>query len=171
MVLVTVVVFLAAGRPVSAGRGNPNVPVNIRVVVNPSQGNPGDTIQVSGTGADPSSNVVVTLAPQADSAAGALATITVTSAASGDFSAMLTIPANTQDGIYAVRAEQFTANGNVSQFYWNSFVVGTGGTGGPLLPTAGDILPVPALTPLIPLLLVLGLMIQGVCAVIRLGQR
>jgi hypothetical protein len=171
MVLLPVVVFLAAGTPVSAGQGNPNVPVSIRVAVNPSQGNPGDTVQVSGTGADPSSNVVVTLAPQADTAAGALATVTVTSAASGDFSAMLTLPANIQDGIYAVRAEQFTANGNVSQFYWNSFVVGSGGTGGPLLPTAGDVLPVSALTPLIPLMLVLGLMIQGVWAVIRLRER
>ena len=52
---------------------------------------------------------------------------------------MLTIPADVPDGIYFVRAEQFSSDGAVLQYYWSTFTVGVGGKG-PLLPVNGGVM-------------------------------
>jgi hypothetical protein len=165
-IFLLVSMMLLMGKPVLAGQGSPDAPVNLRITITPLQGNPGAVISVSGSGADPALKVFVTLSPQADSATGALATVEATPASNGTFTASLTIPAGTTDGYYAVRAEQFSPRGSVLQYYWNGFIVGSGGAG-PLLPGAGGV-PEPALplvTTGLALLLVMGLIVQGVAAV------
>lgn len=139
--MAVVVLLLAATllmvQPVAAGQGSPDAPVNLRITASALRGNPGDSVTVTGSGAVPGQSVFVSLSPQADSAAGAFITQEVIPAASGTFSVGLTIPANVPDGVYALRAEQFSPTGAVLQFYWNAFTVGAGGTGGPLLPISG----------------------------------
>jgi len=163
--LLLLAVTLLIADPAFAGGGDPDPPVSIRLTTKSSQGNPGDVITVSGSGADPGLSVFVTLAPQADSATGALATVEVTPAADGAFSAALDIPGDAADGIYAVRAEQFTTDGFVLHFYWNAFTIGSGGSG-PLLPTTGmPTTPSLALaTVILGLLLVMSLLARGVYA-------
>lgn len=139
--VVIVALLLAAtlllARPVAAGQGSPDAPVSLRISTSTLRGNPGDSVTVSGSGAVPGRTVFVSLSPQADSAAGAFVTTEVSPAANGTFSVGLTIPSNVPDGVYAVRAEQFSPTGAVLQYYWNAFTVGAGGTGGPLLPVSG----------------------------------
>ena len=127
---------LLVGQTAFAGGGDTEPAVDIRIGITPTQGDPGTDITVTGTGADPARTVFVTLSPQADSAEGALATVEVQPESDGSFSATLTVPDDTPDGRYAVRAEQFADSGNPLQYYWNAFIVGAGGEG-PLLPVTG----------------------------------
>ncbi len=141
MKLMAVVLMLLATalwlvKPVAAGQGSPGAPVSLRIAASSWQGNPGDSVTVSGSGAVPTQAVVVTMSPQADSAVGAFVTQTVTPAADGTFSVVLTIPAGVADGNYALRAEQFSPEGFVLQYYWNAFRVGAGDRG-PSLPASG----------------------------------
>jgi hypothetical protein len=167
-IILLVGLVLLMGKPVLAGQGSPDAPVSLRISISPLQGNPDTVINVTGSGADASLKVVVTLSPQADSAAGALATVEVTPAADGTFSTSLAVPAGTADGHYAVRAEQFSPRGNVLQYYWNSFIVGSGG-GDMFLPGAGSVSepPAPGLTLALALVLIIGLIVQGGYAIIR----
>jgi hypothetical protein len=137
--LLLLAVTLLAVQPVAAGQGSPAAPVSLRLTTNTSQGDPGDSVTISGSGAVPGQIVFVTLSPQADSAAGALITEQAMPDANGTFSLALTIPATVPDGIYAIRAEQFTSTGLVLQYYWNAFTVGAG-AGGPLLPNSGAVI-------------------------------
>ena len=150
---------LLAVSPAMAGQGSGDAPVNLRLTSSAAQGNPGAQVTVSGSGADTQRNVVITLAPQADSAANALITEEVVPAADGTFSAVITLPSNAPDGVYALRAEQFTDQGFVLQYYWNTFTVGAGGSG-PFLPVSGAVAEPPSgLVPaLLALLLVAGLL-------------
>ena len=134
VLLLTAILLMA--QPVAAGQGSPDAPVSLRITTSTSRGNPGDRVTISGSGAIPNQIVFVSLSPRADSAVGALITAEVTSAGDGTFSVVLTIPADVPDGIYALRAEQFSANGGVLHYYWNAFTVGSGGKG-PLLPIGG----------------------------------
>jgi hypothetical protein len=153
-------VLLMAG-PVAAGEGDGDVPTKLRITISPTQGDPGTKINVTGTGAQPATKVRLMIAPQADSAQGALGLVEVDPAGDGTFSSTLTVPADLEDGIYAVWAEQLSPNGGVIHYYWNSFVVGAGGEG-PLLPTTGAIPGTPlTITAALAALLVMGLLIQG----------
>ncbi|MFQ5435405.1 MAG: hypothetical protein ACE5FD_11070 [Anaerolineae bacterium] len=136
--IILLALVLLLGGTVYAGEGDTGAAVSIRISITPVQGDPGAEITVTGTGADPTLAVFVTLSPQADSAEGALVTVEVNPADDGSFSATLTVPDDTPDGRYAVRAEQFAAGGNVLQYYWNAFTVGAGGEG-PLLPVTGTL--------------------------------
>ena len=91
-IVLLVGLILCVGSPVMAGQGSPEAPVSLRISVNPLQGDAGAVIDITGSGAEASSKVVVTLAPQADSAAGALASVEVTPDPDGTFAASLTIP-------------------------------------------------------------------------------
>ncbi len=159
--------LLFAG-PVLAGQGDPDPGVTIRIGLDRSQADPGERVTVSGRGAIAGRNVTVMIAPQADSAVGALVTEEVIPADDGTFSAVLTVPDDADDGIYAIRAEQRAANGAVIQYYWNIFTIGAGGSG-PFLPKAGGIASNPSLsltmvTATLALLLVTGLVARGVYA-------
>jgi hypothetical protein len=133
------ILTLLVVQPVAAGQGSPDAPVSLRITTSALRGNPGDTVTISGSGAIAGRAVFVTLSPQADSAAGAFITKEVAPAANGTFSLVLTIPADVPDGIYFVRAEQFSSDGAVLQYYWNTFTVGVGGKG-PLLPVNGGVM-------------------------------
>lgn len=167
VVLLFLGLSMLLARPVQGGGGNPTAPVSIRIALKSSQANPGGSVTVSGSGAEATLNVFVTLSPQAGTATGALVTEEVVPAADGTFSAVLVIPASTLDGIYAIRAEQFAPNGRPLQYYWNAFTVGAGGSG-PLLPTAGAS-PLPVFNPVIlalTLLLAISLLSSGMYAVV-----
>lgn len=152
---------LLMGNTVFAGDGSSGAAVSIRMAITPLQGVAGTAISVSGTGADPALAVVVALAPQADSSAGALVATTVKPAADGTFSASLTVPANTADGRYAVRVEQLDSAGKLQQYYWNAFTVGAGG-GDNLLPVTGTVPGTPlTITATLALLLTAGMVLRG----------
>ncbi len=93
--------------------------------INPRLGGPGTEVTVSGSGAWPNANVTVALTPQAESNAGALATLDVVPNADGTFSTVLTIPEGISPGVYFIRTEQASPERFISQFYWNTFRVGT----------------------------------------------
>ena len=157
---------LLVGHPAFAGGGSGDAPVNLRISINPVQGNANTAITVTGTGADPSAKVSLALAPQTDTAANALATTQVNPNADGTFSATLTVPANTSDGQYAVRAEQLSSTGRLSQFYWHLFNVGAG-AGVSALPASGGVRTdsPSAVVITLALLLLFGLSIRGAYAV------
>ncbi len=156
------IVVLIMGQTVYAGDGTTPT---LRITISPVQGEPGTVVDIQGTGADPAFDVVVTLAPQADSAAGAFATVTATPAADGTFSASFTIPDEVTDGHYFLRAEQFSDTGNVLQYYWNGFTVGAMAESA-LLPETGAIPGTPfTVTAMLALLLVVGMVLRGAYAV------
>lgn len=162
-------IVLLMGGTVFAGDGD-STPLDIRIVITPLQGDPGTVISVSGTGADPALDVVISIAPQADTADGSLATVTVSPAADGTFSATITMPATATDGRYAVRAEQFNDAGSVQQYYWNAFTVGNGG-GGDLLPVTGTLPGTPlTVTAALALLLAASMVVRGIYGVITRKQ-
>ena len=133
LVLVTSLVLV---RPAAAGQGSGDAPVSLRMGTSTTQADPGETVTVSGNGAVAGQVVVVSLAPQADSATGAVVIEEVTAADDGTFSVTVPIPDDVADGIYAMRAEQSGPNGGVLHYYWIAFTVGAGGEG-PFLPASG----------------------------------
>ena len=159
---VLLMIVLVMGQVVYAGDGTANT---LRITISPVLGEPGTVVDVQGTGANPDFDVVLTLAPQADSADDAFATVTVTPAADGTFSASFTIPDGVTDGRYFLRAEQFSATGNVLQYYWNGFTVGAMAESA-LLPETGAIPGTPfTVTAMLALLLTVGMVLRGVYAV------
>jgi hypothetical protein len=113
--------------PAWAGEGTTDTPRNLSMSASARQGDAGASVNVAGAGAQVGTPVYVTLAPRATSAEGAFVTVQVSPAADGSFSTSLTIPAEVPDGIYFIRAEQFSGTGGVVQYYWQAFTVGTGG--------------------------------------------
>lgn len=155
-------IVLLMGQAVYAGDGTANT---LRITISPVLGEPGTVVDVQGTGANPDFDVVIALAPQADSADDAFATVTVTPADDGTFAASFTIPDSVADGRYFLRAEQFSDTGNVLQYYWNGFTVGTMAEGA-LLPETGAIPGTPfTVTAMLALLLAVGLVLRGAYAV------
>ncbi len=153
-------VFLMAG-PVYAGDGS----VSLRIVVSPVVGQAGTEINVSGTGAEPSQPVHLSLTERNAAAGSAVVKIQVTPNPDGAFSATLTVPASTADGHYVVNAEQFNAAGNLQQFYWNAFTVGSCCSEA-LLPETGSVPGTPfTVTAALAMLLIVGMAVRGVYAV------
>jgi hypothetical protein len=164
LLLLTIVLLI--GGTVFAGEGDTDAAISLRIAITPFQGDPGTVVTVTGTGADPSLKVYVTLSPQADSAEDALASVEVDPAADGTFETTIAIPEDTPDGRYAIRAEQFTAKGGVLHYYWNAFTVGAGGEG-PLLPVTGRLPGTPlTITAALALLLAVGMIARGVYAAV-----
>jgi len=161
-ILLLGLVALLAG-PVSAGEGV-DTPRDIRIAINPFSASAGTAISVSGSGAEVGRQVVVTLSIRADSAEGALLSITVDPAADGTFSTTVTVPNDTADGRYYIRAEQFTDNGNVLQYYYNELVIGNPGEEA-FLPETGQLSGVSlTVTAALGLLLFVALILRGVYA-------
>jgi hypothetical protein len=150
-----------------AGGGSSNPGVPNRISINPGQGDPGETIAVTGTGAKPGTKVTVSLSPGAETAEGALASVELDVGKDGTFSTNLTIPEDAEDGLYAIRAEQFTENGGVLQYYWNQVVIGDGGDG-PLMPNSGGVFDQAASkgVSLVALLLIGVLLLRGIFKVV-----
>ncbi len=157
-------VWLVAA-PLALAGGGPNN-FTIQFTLSRTIVQPGDAIQVTGTGA--TSNVVVNvlIVPAPSSGANALTAVQVNPQADGSFSATVTVPATAQTGRLAVRAEQPAGNGRlVNQFGWVGICVKecTGASLGSQLPETGGTLPGGAAAPLaLSGLLVSMLVVQGV---------
>ena len=149
--------------PVFAGEGD-DTPRSLRITISPTSGIVGTAISVSGSGADAGQPVFVSLSPAPDTAEGAFVVESVSAAKDGSFSATITVPEGVADGRYFVRGEQFTENGNVMQYYYNSFVVGNPGPEA-FLPVTGT-LPGTSLTvtAALALLLLSALVLRGLYA-------
>ncbi len=119
VILLLVAALLVAASPALAQE------ISLFSNINPIHGGPGTEVTVSGSGAWPDQNVIVTLAPQAESNAGALVTLEVTPNAAGTFSTILTIPEEAiSPGVYFVRTEQANPERFISQYYWTAIRVG-----------------------------------------------
>ncbi|HEY84604.1 MAG TPA: hypothetical protein G4N96_05790 [Chloroflexi bacterium] len=153
-------VFLMAG-PVYAGDGS----VSLRIVISPVVGQAGTEISVSGTGAESSQPVHLSLTERNAAAGSAIVETKVTPNPDGTFNATLSVPASTADGRYVVNVEQFNAAGNLQQFYWNAFTVGSCCSDA-LLPETGSVPGTPfTVTAVLAMLLIVGMSIRGVYAV------
>ena len=95
----------------------------LRITIDPRTGPPGTAISVTGEGAQTDKLVKVVFVTS--SAGGtSLAEVEVTPQADGTFTTTITVPAGTEGGTYAVRAEQTNpATGNLIHYWWNSFTV------------------------------------------------
>jgi hypothetical protein len=106
----------------------------LRITISPRAGPIGTAITVTGTGAHPDKPVEVSFVVSGEDWGPPLATTEVTPNVDGTFEATLTVPEDTEDGTYAVRASQTNpSTGNVFHYWWNSFVVGAG----PAMPVSG----------------------------------
>ncbi len=97
--------------------------ITLNFTINPTAGPQGTPIAVSGQGAQVGLPVQVMLVTDGETGAGVLALVQATPDANGNFTAILTVPAEAAAGRYAVRAEQRNAWGGLVQFYWISFNV------------------------------------------------
>lgn len=158
---ILLMLVLMMGQTAFAGDGGTQT---LRIAISPVTGAPGTVIDIAGSGATVDTRVVLTLSPQPDSADGAFVTQEVSPVADGTFSATLIVPNDLAEGHYFVRAEQFSATGNVLQYYWNGFIVSTPVTAaGALLPETGTVLPGTSLsiTVMLALLLLGGMILRG----------
>ncbi len=142
LIVLALGVWLVAA-PLALAGGGPN---NFTIQFNLSKTivQPGDAIQVTGTGAVPNLIVNVLIVPAPTSGANALTAVQVNPGADGSFSATVTVPATAQTGRLAVRAEQPAGNGAlVRQFGWVGICVNqcTGQSLGSQLPETGGELP------------------------------
>lgn len=110
--------------------------VGFRIAVSPSSGPPGTPITVTGQGALVGLPVQVMLVVNGQTGEGALTVAQVEPDASGNFTAVVTVPADTPSGRYAVRAEQRDIHGMGLVFWWAGFTVGTTTI---LIPTTGGV--------------------------------
>jgi hypothetical protein len=147
-----------------AGGGQENF--TIRVTLDKTFAIPGDTISVTGSGAEAGVLVNVQIVPDPASGANALTAVEVMPDANGNFSTSVTVPDTATTGRYAVRAEQPPGNGAlVTQYYWVGICVNecTGETLGSMLPETGGISSTGALVSLtLSGLLVGTLTVQGI---------
>jgi hypothetical protein len=138
----------------------------IRMTLDKTFVSPGNTINVTGSGATAGVLVNVQIVPDPSSGANALTTVQVMPDANGNFSASVTLPDTAKTGRYAVRAEQPPGNGAlVTQYYWVGICVNecTGETLGSMLPETGGLSSTGALVSLtLSGLLVGTLAVQGV---------
>jgi hypothetical protein len=157
-------VWLALTPIALAGGGQENF--TIRITLDKTFVSPGDTISVTGSGAEVGVLVNVQIVPDPASGANALTAVEVMPDANGNFSTSITVPDTATTGRYAVRAEQPPGNGAlVTQYYWVGICVNecTGETLGSMLPETGGISSMGALVSLtLSGLLVGTLTVQGI---------
>jgi hypothetical protein len=160
---VTLIMLICLPVPVATAGGETGQ--TLRISISPISGEPGTGIAVTGEGALPELTVKVMIVSNGDTGAGMIQEVEVNPAADGTFSTTITVPDGTQDGSYAVRAEQRNQSGGLVQYWWVGFQVGSGGA---LLPVTGT-LPGTSITITAALaaLLVVALMSQGVRRALR----
>lgn len=162
-------VWLVATPLALAGEGQDDF--TIRITLDKTLVSPGDTISVTGSGAEADVAVNVLIVPDPSSGASALTAVEVMPDADGKFAAIVTVPDTAATGRYAVRAEQPPGNGAlVNQYYWVGICVSecTGETLGSMLPQTGGPLPARvSLSPILSGLLVSALAIGGLGRAIR----
>lgn len=119
MLTLTVLALLPAYSVLASGEVT-----GLSFTINPSGGPQGTPITVSGQGAQAGLPVQVMLVTDGETGAGVLASVQAMPDASGNFTAILTVPAEAAAGRYAVRVEQRDTRGALVQYYWISFSVG-----------------------------------------------
>jgi hypothetical protein len=108
----------------------------LRITISPRAGPIGTAITVNGTGAHSDKPAKVSFVVSGEDWGPPLATTDVTPNADGTFQVIITVPEDTADGTYAVRASQTNPlTGNIFHYWWNSFVVGAAP---PMPPTGGE---------------------------------
>lgn len=157
-------IWLAVTPVALAGEGPDDF--TIRMTISKTLVRPGDTINVTGNGAEAGIVVNVLIVPDPSSGANALTGVQVTPDANGNFSASVKVPDTTGTGRYAVRAEQPPGNGAlVNQYYWVGICINacTGESLGSMLPETGGPVPDGVSIPLVLSgLLVSALSVRGI---------
>lgn len=123
LIVLLLVGMLLMTNPALASAGGPEFQATLVKDISTRAGGPGTEITLSGSGAVPGRNIIVTLAPRPETTADALVSQEIMPNQDGTFSATLTIPADIPAGAYYVRAEQYTPLGFLQHFYWNTFTV------------------------------------------------
>jgi hypothetical protein len=169
--LLLMAAWLVGAPIVLAGEGADDF--TIQVTLDKTLVVPGDSISVTGSGAEAEVAVNVLIVPDPTSGANALTAVEVMPDAEGNFSATVTLPDTAETGRYAVRAEQPPGGGAlVNQYYWVGICVNecTGESLGSMLPETGGRLPGGASVPLVLSgLLVSMLMVRGLGRSIRVA--
>lgn len=163
MVLMTLALTLLL--PASTVLAGGETETTLRITISPVNGDPGTDIAVTGEGAKTGIPVKVMIVTNGDTGEGVVEDVSVDPADDGTFSATISVPEGTEDGSYAVRAEQRNEGGGLIHYWWVGFQVGGGDA---LLPETGT-LPGTSITVTAALaaLLVAGLITQGVRRALR----
>jgi len=137
----------------------------LRITISPINGDPGTDIAVTGEGAKAGVQVKVMIVTNGHTGAGVIQEVEVDPKEDGTFEATIVVPEGTEDGSYAVRAEQRNEGGGLIHYYWVGVQVGSGDA---LLPVTGT-LPGTSVTVTAALaaLLVIVLAVQGTRRVLR----
>jgi hypothetical protein len=167
--LVILGLWLVVASTAWAGGGQENF--TIHIALDKTLVAPGDSILVTGTGAKPGTLVALLIVPDPSSGANALASLEGMPDSNGNFSTVITVPATTETGRYAVRAEQPPGYGKlVTQFFWTGICVNecTGQSLGEMLPSTGGPLPAGlSISAILSGLLVSALAVRGAGRAIR----
>jgi hypothetical protein len=135
-VVVAITVAAVLLLPVSTAFAGGDTETTLRITISPINGDPGTDISVTGEGAKTELPVKVMIVTNGDTGEGAIAEVEVDPADDGTFSATISVPEGTEDGSYAVRAEQRNEGGGLIHYWWVGFQVGGGNA---LLPVTGTI--------------------------------
>jgi hypothetical protein len=130
---VTLVMLLCLPAPLALAAGE--AAPTLRIIISPLGGFPGTDITVIGEGARPGIPVQVLLVEDGDTGAGPINQGEVDPADDGNFLTSLAVPEGTENGKYAVRAEQRNQAGGLIHYWWVGFQVGDV----PLLPISGGL--------------------------------
>jgi hypothetical protein len=123
LIVLFLVGILLMTNPALASAGGPETQITLFKDISTRIGAPGTEVTLSGSGAVPGQNIIVTLTPQPDTTAGAWVREEIMPNQDGTFSAVLTVPADIPGGVYYVRAEQHTPLGFLQHYFWNTFTV------------------------------------------------
>lgn len=151
--------------PITTALAGGETDTTLRITISPINGDPGTDIAVTGEGAKSGIPVKVMIVTNGDTGEGVIAEVQVDPAEDGTFSVTISVPDDTADGNYAVRAEQRNEGGGLIHYWWVGFQVGNGNA---LLPVTGT-LPGTSITVTAALaaLLVAVLAVQGVRRALR----
>lgn len=151
--------------PVSTALAGGETQATLRITISPINGDSGTDIAVTGEGAKAGVSVTVMIVTNGDTGAGVIQKAEVDPKEDGTFEAAIVVPEGTEDGSYAVRAEQRNERGGLIHYYWVGFQVGSGDA---LLPVTGT-LPGTSVTVTAALaaLLVIVLAVQGTRRALR----
>jgi hypothetical protein len=163
VIAITVAVVLLL--PVSIAFAGGETETTLRITISPINGDPGTDISVTGEGAKAEMPVKVMIVTNGDTGEGAIAEVEVDPVDDGTFSTTIGVPEGTEDGSYAVRAEQRNEGGGLIHYWWVGFQVGGGDA---LLPVTGTIPGTSiTITAALAALLVVALAFQGVRRALR----
>ncbi len=129
--LIVLLLFLVS----SAAAGGES-DTSLRITISPLNGDPGSDISVTGEGARAGIPVKVMIVTNGDTGEGVIAEVELDPAEDGTFSTNIAVPDGTEEGNYAVRAEQRSESGGLIHYWWVGYQVGGSDA---LLPVTGTL--------------------------------